>query len=91
MYAATVSVFGVGEAMSDQEFRTYMADLAGDVASVSRSSAIPGCRLAEYWDVRSAHYALAKLNGSQTRVPTIVEVRPSQDPHIFYCLWLTNF
>ena len=72
--AATVSVFGVNEAMSDQEFRAHMTQLAGDVASVSSSSAIPGCRLAEFWDVRAAHYALAQLNGSQTRVPTIVEV-----------------
>lgn len=73
--AATVSVFGVNEAVADADYRDYMQDLAGDVASVSRSTTIPGCRLAEYWDVRSAHLALNKLNGSQARVPTIVEVR----------------
>ena len=72
--AATVSVFGVSEAVSDQDFHAYMTELAGDLVTVTRSSAVHGCRLAEYWDVRSANMALAKLNGSQARVPTIVEV-----------------
>ncbi|KAK9810778.1 hypothetical protein WJX73_006520 [Symbiochloris irregularis] len=78
--SATVSVFGVNEGMSDQEFRSYMVDLAGDVASVSRSTTMPNCRLAEFWDVRAAHYALARLTGSQARVPTINEGPPSQLP-----------
>ena len=69
-----MSVFGVSEDMSDDDFRKYMLRLAGDVASVSRSTTVASCRLAEFWDVRAAHFALARLNGSQARVPTIVEV-----------------
>ena len=51
---------------------------SGMVVSVTRSQSVPECRLVEFWDMRAAEQVLAALNGATARVPTIVEVHPSQ-------------
>ena len=49
---------------------------SGAVVCVTRSPAVPDCRLVEFWDMRAAEQALAALNGAAARPPPIVEVRP---------------
>lgn len=73
--AATVSLYGISKAFSDDDLRREMQALgSGAVVAVTRSLSVPDCRLVEFWDMRAAEQALAALNGAAARPPPIVEV-----------------
>ena len=98
--AATVSLYGINDALPDEALRNQMQTIAsGMVVSVTRSRSVPECRLVEFWDMRAAEQALAALNGATSRVPTIVEVccllcHPGHDQSVKQCgscsLWLSS-